>query len=87
MIDWVDIVLHEVLLFSAVGLLIGGLDDFIIDIIWIARELWRRLFVFRIYTPASMDNLAPPDAPRPHCRFYRRLGRTCRNRADASRGA
>jgi len=63
MIDWVDVILRETLLFAAVGLFIGGLDDFMIDLIWIVRLLWRRQIVFRIYAPASMENLAPPDQP------------------------
>jgi len=63
MIDWVDVILRELLLFAAVGLFIGGLDDFLIDAIWLARLIWRRQVVFRIYSPASMDNLAPPDRP------------------------
>lgn len=61
MIGWVDVVLRELLLFAAVGLLIGGLDDLLIDLIWIVRLVWRRHIVFRIYAPASMKNLAPPD--------------------------
>jgi adsorption protein B len=27
---------HELLLFAAVGLLIGGVDDLLVDLIWIA---------------------------------------------------
>jgi len=63
MLGWVDVILHELLLFAAVGLFIGGLDDFLVDTIWLSRLIWRRQFVFRIYAPASMENLAPPDRP------------------------
>lgn len=63
MIDWVDVILRELLLFAAVGLFIGGLDDFLVDLIWLVRLIWRRQVVFRIYAPASMENLAPPDRP------------------------
>lgn len=63
MLDWVDIILRETLLFAAVGLLVGGLDDFIIDALWILRHLWRHLVVFRVYSQASMEDLAPPDRP------------------------
>lgn len=63
MIDWVDLILRELLLFAAVGLCIGGVDDFLVDMVWIVRLIWRRHFVFRIYAPASMENLAPPDRP------------------------
>jgi bacteriophage N4 adsorption protein B len=37
---------HELALFSAVGILIAGLDDLLIDLIWIARAGWRRLFIY-----------------------------------------
>jgi adsorption protein B len=63
MLDWVDIIVCELILFAAVGLLIGGIDDFLIDAIWIIRLLWRRQIIFRIYSPASMETLAPPDRP------------------------
>jgi adsorption protein B len=63
MLDWVDIVLRELLMFAAVGLFIGGLDDFLIDLMWIIRQAWRRHMLFRIYSPASMEDLAPPDDP------------------------
>lgn len=61
--DWVDILLHELLLFAAVGLFVGGLDDLLVDAIWIIRLVWRRQVIFRIYKPASMETLAPPDRP------------------------
>ncbi|MGE0775199.1 MAG: glycosyltransferase, partial [Sphingomonadaceae bacterium] len=51
------------LLFAAVGLFVGGLDDLLVDAIWIIRLVWRRLVIFRIYKPASMETLAPPDRP------------------------
>lgn len=37
---------HELALFAAVGMAIGGLDDLAIDLIWLARTLWRRLAVY-----------------------------------------
>lgn len=63
MLDWVDIIACELLLFAAVGLLAGALDDFLIDAIWIIRLVWRRQVIFRIYSAASMETLAPPDQP------------------------
>lgn len=38
---------HELALFAAVGFAIGGLDDLIVDLIWIARTAWRRVTIYR----------------------------------------
>ena len=37
---------HEILLFAVVGLAIGGIDDFIIDSVFLCRRLWRKLIVY-----------------------------------------
>lgn len=63
MLYWVDVVLRELIMFAAVGLFIGGMDDLLVDIIWLCREAWRRYILFFVYSPASMENLAPPDQP------------------------
>lgn len=36
-----DAVAREALLFAAIGFLIGGLDDLLIDLIWMARHATR----------------------------------------------
>jgi adsorption protein B len=51
------------MLFAAVGLIVGGIDDVVIDIIWIVRALWRRIAIYTRYQPASMATLAAPRAP------------------------
>ncbi|HEX7784294.1 MAG TPA: hypothetical protein VF509_15955 [Sphingobium sp.] len=33
---------HEIMLFAAVGVAIGGMDDLAIDLIFFARQTWRR---------------------------------------------
>ncbi len=38
----VDAVLREAMLFATIGLLIGGLDDLLIDLLFIMRRIWRR---------------------------------------------
>lgn len=40
--DAVDVIVREVALFAAVGLLIGGLDDLLVDLIFLVRRAWRR---------------------------------------------
>src|SRR3546814_9923655 len=38
---------HEIMLFAAAGFLIGSLDDLLVDVIWLCRSLWRRVFIYR----------------------------------------
>src|SRR3712207_4727958 len=38
-----DLVLRETALFAAVGYLVLGVSDLLVDLIWWARALWRRL--------------------------------------------
>lgn len=58
-----DVLAHELLLFAAVGLLVGGLDDLAIDLIWIFRTAWRRMTVYRRHVPAVATTLPPPANP------------------------
>lgn len=53
----------ELLLFAATGFAIGGFDDLLVDIIWLARRGWRRLFVYSRFPRASADTLPPPRNP------------------------
>ncbi len=59
----IEIVQHEMLLFSAVFLLIGALDDVCIDMIWAARWVYRRLTVYRETPPMLVGQLPPPVRP------------------------
>ena len=54
---------RELILFSAVGFLIGGIDELIIDLIWIARNLWRRLFVYPSHSRATSSTILPARQP------------------------
>lgn len=58
-----DVLAHELLLFAAVGLFVGGLDDLAIDLIWISRTAWRRLTIYRRHAPAVATTLPPPANP------------------------
>lgn len=42
MLGWMDLVAREVMLFAAVGLLIGGVDDLLVDVLFLLRRLWDR---------------------------------------------
>ena len=61
----IDTVAHEAMLFAAVGFLIGGIDDFAVDAIFLLRMLWRRCTVRRRYARAQLSDFAvAPDAGR-----------------------
>jgi len=51
---------RELALFATAGFLIGGLDDLLIDLIWVARSLWRRLAIYSRHGRATAASLAPP---------------------------
>lgn len=51
---------RELALFAMAGFLIGGIDDLSIDLIWIARSLWRRLFVYSRHRRADAGRLPVP---------------------------
>lgn len=57
------LVQHELLLFALAGLLIGGLDDLVFDLIFLGRTLWRRFFIYRRYPRMSMADLPPSQTP------------------------
>ncbi len=50
---------EELLLFSGFWFLVGGLDDLIIDLIWLVRSGWRWLFRYRM-RPAMKASALPP---------------------------
>lgn len=61
MYNWIFILLEsvqrELLLFSAIWLLIGALDDFSVDAIWAGRWLYRRLTFYRDTPPMTANQL------------------------------
>ncbi|WP_327785536.1 glycosyltransferase [Sphingomonas changnyeongensis] len=48
---------HELALFAAIGILVGGIDDLAIDLIWLARAGWRRFAVYTRFPPADAATL------------------------------
>ena len=54
----IDAVVRELMLFAAAGLLIGGIDDWLVDAVYLARRAWRRGV-----PPLSLATLAAPAAP------------------------
>ncbi len=54
---------HEILLFAAVGLAIGGVDDFLIDLLFLARKAWRDLFIYGRHDRMTTATLPPSTNP------------------------
>ena len=40
--DVVDVVARELMLFAAAGLMVGGIDDLLVDLVFLVRRAWRR---------------------------------------------
>ncbi len=56
---------HELSLFAATIILVGGASDVAIDLVWGLRALWRRIFVYSIHSRADAMTLALPKKPGP----------------------
>ncbi|HEX7853946.1 MAG TPA: glycosyl transferase family protein [Sphingobium sp.] len=54
---------NELLLFAAVGLLLGGLDDLLLDGIYVVRRLWRAATVYRRHPRMTADRMPPSNRP------------------------
>ena len=50
---------HELALFAAVGILLGGVDDLAVDLIWIVRSAWRRATIYSRFDRADAGSLRP----------------------------
>lgn len=60
LIDGLALLVRELALFAAVGFLILGASDLLVDLIWIGLKLKRPILRVR---PASLDSLPPPRRP------------------------
>ncbi|BBD98146.1 hypothetical protein SAMIE_1016470 [Sphingobium amiense] len=54
---------HELLLFAAIGFAIGGIDDLLVDGLFIVRKLWRDSTVYVRHPRMTSDRLPPSAAP------------------------
>ena len=51
---------YELTLFAVVGFIVGGVDDFMMDCIWMIRSLWRRIVIYRVTGRADALTLQRP---------------------------
>ena len=56
---------NELLLFAGIGLLIGGLDDLLVDLIYGLRRLWRRITVYMRFPRMTARDLPPSGSAGP----------------------
>lgn len=49
---------HELSLFAAIGIVVGGVDDLAVDLIWIVRSAWSRLRTGRTQLPVLSPGTA-----------------------------
>ena len=54
---------HEILLFALVGLLVGGLDDFVMDVLFLARQAKRELFIYSRHRKMTAATLPRSEKP------------------------
>ena len=62
-ITGVTLLWRELILFASVGFLIGGVDELVVDMLWLARATWRRLFIYSRHTRATAETLTRPLHP------------------------
>lgn len=56
---------RELLLLAAAGVAVSSLDDLLFDILYFARELWRRLTIYRVWARADASTLVGPGVGAP----------------------
>lgn len=60
---FVELAQRELLLFGAFWLILGGLDDVLIDAIWLIRRIYRRFTYYRDQPPLRADQIPAPQNP------------------------
>lgn len=60
-----EVVRNELLLFAGFGLIVGGIDDVMIDALYAGRRLWRALAVYSRFPRMTARALPPPGAAGP----------------------
>jgi adsorption protein B len=61
--EGIDFATREATLFAACGFLFLGISDVAVDLIWVARTIWRRCTIYRRFERAFADTLPPPERP------------------------
>ncbi len=61
--EGLGVVMHEAALFAVCGFLFMGFSDVVVDLIWIARTVWRRLTVYSRFERARADTLEKARSP------------------------
>ncbi len=56
-------VTQELLLFAAAGVLLGGLDDLVVDLAWMLRWAWRRVAIYSRHARADASTIGAPLRP------------------------
>lgn len=56
---------HETLLFAIAGLAIGGIDDLLIDLLFVSRRTWRDMTVYARHPRMTTHSLPPSFRPGP----------------------
>lgn len=54
---------HELMLFATVGLALGSIDDFLIDIVYGLRRAWRSTVIHTRFPRMTMADLPPSTHP------------------------
>lgn len=57
------IIYHEILLFAVVGLTIGGIDDLMVDLLYLCRRCWRDVAIYTRYPRMTTATLPPSPSP------------------------
>jgi len=60
-----ELLRNELLLFAAIGLLIGGLDDLLLDLIYAVRRVWRSLTIYSRIPRMTAHDLPPAGSAGP----------------------
>lgn len=62
-LGWIEIAHYELLLFGATWFLIGGINQLVVDAIWIGRRVYRQLRYYRKFPRLISAQLARPQSP------------------------
>lgn len=63
MLALLALVHREILIFAVVGLIIGGMDDLIIDLLYFGRRCWRNMAIYTRYPRMTTATLPPSPCP------------------------